>query len=195
MQVLGGLAHHQGRLVDDPLGDDPRVGVDALTHRVAAHVLDAAGDGDVDRADADRRGDVGDGGHRARAHPVDGVARRGVRQPGEQRREAAEGEALVADLGRRGDGHLLDPVLGQLGVSPQQLADALDDEVVGAGLGVHALLAGLAERGADAVDEDDLLERAWHGGPPGGGVGSARSPRALRVHRTKRTLSALGRWG
>ena len=82
-----------------------------------------------------------------------------------------ESRALVADLGRRGDGHLLDPVLGQLGVSPQQLADALDDEVVGAGLGVHALLTGLAERGADAVDEDDLLEHTWHGEPPWAGVG------------------------
>ncbi len=97
-------------------------------------------------------------------------------QAGEQGREAAEGQALVADLGRRGDGHLLDPVLGQLGVAPQQLADALDDEVVGAGLGVHALLAGLAERGADAVDEDDLLERTWHGGPPWGGVDRPGDP-------------------
>ena len=42
----------------------------------------------------------------------------------------------------------------------------LDDEVVGAGLGVHALLAGLAERGADAVDEDDVTQGAGHGGPP-----------------------------
>ena len=41
-----------------------------------------------------------------------------------------------------------------------------DDEVVGAGLGVHALLAGLAERGADPVDEDDLTQGAGHGGPP-----------------------------
>ena len=171
VQVLGGLAHHQGRLVDDPLGDDPRVGVDALTHRVAPHVLDAAGDGDVDRAEPDRARDVGDGGHRARAHPVDGVAGGGLRQARQQRREAAEGQALVADLGGRGDGHLLDALLGQLRVAPQQLADALDDEVVGTGLGVHALLAGLAERGADAVDEDDLLERAWHGGLPGLGVG------------------------
>jgi hypothetical protein len=39
------------RRVDDLLGDDPRVGVDALAHRVAAHVLDAAGDGDVDGAE------------------------------------------------------------------------------------------------------------------------------------------------
>ena len=45
---------------------------------------------------------------------------------------------------------------GSDGVATHQLADALDDEVVGAGLGVLAL--GLAERGADAVDEDDLSQ-------------------------------------
>ena len=73
-------------------------------------------------------------------------------------------------------GDLLDAVLRELGVAAEQLADALDDEVVGAGLGVHALLAGLAERGADAVDEDDLLERTGHGWPPwsGAGVGPGR---------------------
>ena len=39
----------------------------------------------------------------------------------------------------------------------------LDDQVVGAGLGVDALGPGLAERGADAVDEDDLVEGAGSG--------------------------------
>jgi hypothetical protein len=78
---------------------------------------------------------------------------------------AAEGQALVADLGGRGDGDLLDPLRGSSGLRSQQLTDALDDEVVGAGLGVDALLAGLAERGADAVDEDDLLEGTGHGWP------------------------------
>ena len=63
-------------------------------------------------------------------------------------------------------GDLVDPLGGQLRVAAQQLADALDDEVVGAGLGVHALVAGLAERGADAVDEDDVAEGAGHVGPP-----------------------------
>ena len=53
VQVLGGRAHHEGRRVDDPLGHDPRVGVDALSHRVAAHVLDTAGDGDLGRAEGD----------------------------------------------------------------------------------------------------------------------------------------------
>jgi hypothetical protein len=61
-----------------------------------------------------------------------------------------------------GDGHLVDPLGRQLRVAPDQLADALDDHVVGAGLGVSALRSGLAERGADAVDEDDVTVGAGH---------------------------------
>ena len=121
-----------------------------------------------------RRGAVGHGGHRAGAHAVDRVAGGGLRQAGQQRGHAAEGQALVADLGGRGDGHLLDPLGRQVGVAAQQLADAVDDEVVGAGLGVDALLAGLAERGADPVDEHDLTQGAGHGWPPLEGVSERR---------------------
>ena len=53
VQVLGGLAHDERDWVDEPLGDDARVRVDALAHRVAAHVLDAAGDRDVVCAERD----------------------------------------------------------------------------------------------------------------------------------------------
>ena len=88
--------------------DEPRVRVHALAHRVAAHVLDTAGDDDVVRAEGDGAGGGGHGGHRARAHAVDGVAGDGLRQPGEDARGAAEGQALVADLGGRGDGDLVD---------------------------------------------------------------------------------------
>ena len=48
----------------------------------------------------------------------------------------------------------------QLRVAAQQLADAADHQVVGAGVGVHA--TGLAERGADAVDEDDVADFTGH---------------------------------
>jgi hypothetical protein len=123
-------------------------------------VLDAAGDGDVVGAERDAAGGGGHGGHRAGAHPVDRVAGHRLRQPGQQRGGPSEGQALVADLRRRGDGHLVHPVGGQRRVAAQQLADHADDEVVGARLGVDALRAGLAERGADAVDEDDLTQRA-----------------------------------
>ena len=164
VQVLRGRAHHQRGRVDQLLGEDPRVGVDALAHRVPAHVLDPAGDRHVVGAEGDAAGDRGDRGHRAGAHPVDRVAGHGLGQPGQQRGGAADGQALVADLGGGGDGDLVDPLGRQLRVAAQQLADAADDQVVGAGLGVHA--AGLAERGADAVDEDDVADGTGHSEPP-----------------------------
>ena len=177
VQVLGGGAHDQGGLVDQLLAEEPRVGVGALTHRVAAHVLDAAGDGDVVGAEGDAAGGGGHRGHGAGAHAVDRVAGHRLRQPGEQRGGPAQGQALVADLRGGGDGHLVDALGGQRRVAAHQLADAADDEVVGARLGVDALRAGLAERGAHAVDEDDLTQRAWppffHGHRTSAGVGAA----------------------
>jgi hypothetical protein len=164
VEVLGGAAHDERALVDDLLGDDPRVGVDALAHRVAAHVLDTTGDRDIDGPEPDRGGDIGDSGHRTGTHPVDRVARGRVGQTGEQRSQAAEGQALVADLGRRGDRDLLDLVLRQVRIATEQLTDALDDEVVGPGLGVDPFLTGLAERGADPVDKDDLTQGTGHAG-------------------------------
>ena len=38
----------------------------------------------------------------------------------------------------------------------EQLSDAADDEVVGAGLRVNPLVTGLAVGGADPLDEHDL---------------------------------------
>jgi hypothetical protein len=163
VQVLGGRAHDQGGRVDQLLADDPRVGVHALAHRVVAHVLDAAGDGHVVGAERDAAGGGGHGGHRAGAHAVDRVAGHGLRQAGQQGGGPAEGQALVADLRRGGDRHLVDAVGGQRRVPAQQFADAAHDQVVGARLGVDALRACLAEGGAYAVDEDDLTQRAGHG--------------------------------
>ncbi len=65
-------------------------------------------------------------------------------------------EALVADLGGGRDGDLVDPLGRQRRIAAQQFADDADDQIVGAGLGVEALGPRLAERGADAVDEDDF---------------------------------------
>ena len=75
VQVLGGRAHRHGRGVDEPLGDEARVEVDVLAHRVVAHVLDAAGEDDVGRAHRDLAGARGDRGERAGAHAVDREAR------------------------------------------------------------------------------------------------------------------------
>ena len=58
-----------------------------------------------------------------------------LRQSGQQGGGPADGQALVAGLGGGGDGDLVDPLGRQLGVAAQQLADAVDHQVVGAGLG------------------------------------------------------------
>ena len=101
-------------------------------------------------------------GQRSRAHPVDREAGDGVREAGEQRDVAAERQALVADLRRRGEDHVADPLDRHRRVAAEQLADDLDGHVVGARLPEEAARPGLAERGADAVDEDDLVALAPH---------------------------------
>ena len=71
VEVLGGLAHHQRGRVDQLLGQDAWVGVDALAHRVVAHVLDPARHHDVVRPERDPGRRRRDGGHRAGTHAVD----------------------------------------------------------------------------------------------------------------------------
>ena len=59
-------------------------------HRMAAHVLDAASDGDVVGTEGDGSGGGGDRGHRARTHAVDGVAGDGLGQAGQYGGGAAD---------------------------------------------------------------------------------------------------------
>ena len=200
VQVLGGLAHRRGGLVDQPLGDEARIEVDVLAHRVMAHVLDAAGERDVDGAERDLSRGGRDRGERACAHAVDREARHRVGDAGEQRDVAAEGQALVADLRGRREHDVADPLRRDLRVAPQQLADRLDAHVVGARAPVLALRAGLAERRPDAVDEEDLARfahrdsRYWRGGVVGAGRGGDRALRrgARRRGLDQRQLTQLG---
>ncbi len=71
VQVLGSLAHHERVRVDEAFGDEAWVGIDALAHRVSAHVLDATGEADVDGTGRDPCAQRRDGGHAACAHAVD----------------------------------------------------------------------------------------------------------------------------
>ena len=160
VQVLGGGAHDQRGGVDELLGDDPRVGVDTFAHRVVPHVLDAAGDDHVVGPEGDAPRHRGDRRHRAAAHPVDGEAGDRLRQAGQQGSRAADRQALVTDLRRRRDRDVVDAFRRQLGVAADQLPDAADDQVVGPGLGVHALGSGLAEGRAHSVDEHDVAQRS-----------------------------------
>ena len=158
VEVLRRLAHHGGALVDQPVGDEARVEVDVVAHRVVAHVLDAAGDRQVARPHRDLAGRRGDRRQRAGAHPVDREPGHGVGQAREERDVPAERQALVADLrGRRHD-DVADPLGRCLGVAAQELTDGLDGHVVGARLPEETTLARLAEGRADAVDVDDLAE-------------------------------------
>jgi hypothetical protein len=133
---------------------------------VVAHVLDASGENDVVGAEGDAGSRRRDRRQRTGAHPVHGEAGDAAGQPRQQGGHPPDCQALVADLGRGGDGDVVDPLGRQLRVPAQQLPDARDDHVVGAGLGVQALRAGLAEGGSDAVDEDDVAQGAGHGSPP-----------------------------
>ena len=167
MQVLGGVAHVQGGGVHQPFGHETGVRVGAGAHGVVAHVLHAAGDDDVVRAETDAAGRGRHGGHGAGTHAVHGEARDGAGQSGQQRGGPAQGEALVAGLGGGGDGHLIHPLRRQRGVPAQQLADALYDQVVGAGTGMDPLLTGPAEGRAEAVNKDDVADSAPGGAASG----------------------------
>jgi len=157
VQALRGDPHVERVGGDEALGEEARIRVDALeAERVPAHVLDPAGDRDVDGAECDVAGDRGHRRHRAGAHPIDRIAGDRLRQAGEDRGGAADRQALVADLRRRGDRDVLDLVLREFGVPLEQPDDRLDDEVVGSRAPVLALLACPSERGASPVDEDDF---------------------------------------
>ena len=117
---------------------------------------------EVGCAHRDLAGACGRRGECAGAHPVDGEAGNGVGQAGEERDVAAEGQALVADLRGRGEDDVADALGRHARVPAQELADGLDGHVVGPRLPEEAARPGLAECGADAVDEDDLAELAGH---------------------------------
>ena len=89
---------------------------------------------EVGRAHRDLAGARGGRGERARAHAVDGEARDGRREPGEQRDVAPEREPLVADLRGRGEDDVVDPLGRELRVASEELAHGLDGHVVGARL-------------------------------------------------------------
>ncbi len=92
------------------------------------------------------------------AHPVDGEAGDGRREPGEQGDIASEREALVADLRGRGEGDVVDALGRELRVASKDLAHGLHGHVVGARLREEAVRRRTAERSADAVDVDHLAK-------------------------------------
>ena len=106
----------------------------SVAHRVVAHVLDAADEDDVGGAHRDLARARGGRGERARAHAVDREPGNRLREPGEERDVAAEGQALVADLRGRGEDDVVDRSGRELRVAPEELAHDLDSHVVRARL-------------------------------------------------------------
>jgi hypothetical protein len=75
-------------------------------------------------------------------------------------------DSRVADLGGGRDRDVVHPLRRKLRIAAQQLPDATNHQIIGAGLGIHA--ARLAERCADAINEDDLTNFTGHSKPPCG---------------------------
>ena len=160
VQVLGRLTHRRRGRIDQPFGDEARVVVDVLEHRVPPHVLDSAGEDDVGGAHRDLARSGGDRGQRPRAHPIDREARNRPRQAGQQGDVAAERQALVAHLSGRGEYDVVDSLRRQRAVPAQQLAHELDGNVVGTRAPEHTARSGPAEGAANPVDVVDLAELA-----------------------------------
>ncbi len=186
MEVLRRLPHDGRRLVDQPLGDEPRVEVDVGAHRVMPHVLDAADEHDVGRTHRDLACARGGRGERARAHAIDGEARDRRRKPREERDVTTERQPLVADLRGGGEDDVVDPLGRKLRVTSEQLAHRLDRHVVRARLREQTVGGGAAERGAHSVHVDDLA-KLGHGEtilPGDGGLGGTRGASAASASRT-----------
>jgi len=120
-------------------------------------VLHATGDGEVVGAECDRARHRGDGRHGAGAHPIQRVAGNRDRQTGEDRGGATEGESLVALLSGRGDGDVVDALLGDVRVALQETDHRLDDQVVSARSPVLTLFAGSSEGSANSIYKDDFF--------------------------------------
>ena len=110
MEVLRRLPHDGRRLVDQALGDEARVEVDVVAHRVMPHVLDAADEHDVRGAHRDLAGACRRRGERPGAHAVDCEAGDSRREPGEQRDVTPERQPLISDLCRRREDDVVDRV-------------------------------------------------------------------------------------
>ena len=162
VEILGRLAHHGSALVDQSLAHEARVEVDLVAHRVVPHVLDAADEHEIGGAHRDLAGAGRRRRQRSRAHAVDREAGNGVGEAREQGDVPAERQALIADLRRRGEDHIADALDRHGRVAAEQLTDDLDRHVVGPRLPEETARPCLAERGADAVDEDDLVALAPH---------------------------------
>ena len=97
------------RRVVDLGGARERLARLAHHHRRAGHRLDAAGDGEIHFAGADRARRIAHGVEPGGAQPVDRHAGNGVRQPGEQQRHARDIAVVLAGLIGAAEKHFVEP--------------------------------------------------------------------------------------
>ena len=142
--LLGGQAHAEGDGVVFVLLEDGRVDGDLVAHHLVhqRHRLGAGGDHHIGFAEADARRSVGDGLHARGAEAVDGDARHGVGQAGEQHADAGDVHALLGFRHRTADDH----VLNERGVESRRLChdrlDRMRQHVVRTDVAEHALALG-----------------------------------------------------
>jgi hypothetical protein len=158
VQILGRVAHVQCCWIHEPLGHEPRIGISAGAHGVVAHVLHAAGNDDVVRAEADATRRRRHCCHGSGAHAVDCEARHRAGKACQKGGRPANGEALIARLGGRGDGYLVNAVSRQRRIAAHQFPDAFHDKVISARTRINAFLAGFTEGCPHTIHEHDVAD-------------------------------------
>ena len=129
----------------------------AHDERRPRHRFDAARDGELHLAGADRARRIADGVEARRAQPVDGDAGNAVRQAGQQQRHAGDVAIVLAGLVGAAEEHFVEPRPVDLVVAGDQRLDRHRGQVVGAYLGERAAVA--ADRGARGIADKDLSHR------------------------------------
>ncbi|MNF55961.1 hypothetical protein D3C84_374370 [compost metagenome] len=132
-----------------------RVRIDTVHHAHVAHMLDATNHEDVTITGHDRLRSSVQSAHGRATQAADGLAGRGVRDLGHQRRHARDVPALLQGLVHTAPDHVFDFVRVDLDVTFQQFADQVRRHVFGAGVAVHAAL-GAAHRSTTEVDNHDV---------------------------------------
>ena len=122
--------------------------------RRARHRFDAAGDGEVDLAGADRARGVADRIEAGGAEPVHGDAGHMIRQAREQRRHARDIAVVLAGLVGAAEHDLVERGPVDVRIALDQRPDRDRGQIVGAHLGERAAVA--ADRRADRIAQEDV---------------------------------------
>jgi hypothetical protein len=130
---------------------------------MAAHMFNTSGDSNVIGAKSDSSGKICHRSHGASAHAVNGLARNCAWKPSENAGAAAQSETLVANLGRRGNRNVVDPLRWEVRIATQQFVESADHKVVSAGLCVHPFVAGTSKGSSNCINENYVANRTGHG--------------------------------